>query len=47
MLSEVWHFLSIRKKHWLMPMILAAVLIVGLLILTQGLVVVPFVYSLF
>jgi hypothetical protein len=30
-----------------MPMILAAVLIVGLLILTQGLVVVPFVYSLF
>jgi Family of unknown function (DUF5989) len=47
MLSEVWHFLSIRKKYWLMPMIFASVLIIGLLILSQGLVVVPFIYSFF
>jgi hydrogenase/urease accessory protein HupE len=46
-MSGLWRFFSARKKYWLMPMIVASALIVGLLLLSQGLSVVPFRYSLF
>lgn len=46
-LKELWLFLRIRKKLWLLPIILVMLLLGGLLILTQGTVVAPFVYTLF
>ena len=46
-LSELWAFLRIRKKLWLLPIILIMVLLGGLLILAQGSVVAPFIYTLF
>ena len=46
-LKELWAFLRIRKKLWLAPIILVMVLIGGLLVLAQGSVVAPFIYTLF
>ena len=46
-LVELWSFLKERKKLWLVPIIIVMVLIGGLLILAQGSVVAPFIYTLF
>ena len=46
-LKELWTFLRIRKKLWLLPIILVMVLLGGLLVLAQGSIVAPFVYTLF
>ena len=44
---ELWKFISIRKKFWLLPIILVMIIFGGLLILAQGSVVAPFIYTLF
>lgn len=46
-LKELWAFLRVRKKLWLMPIIIVMVIIGGLLILAQGSVMAPFIYTLF
>ncbi len=46
-LNELWAFLKARKKLWLLPIILGLVVLGGLLILAQGSVVAPFIYTLF
>ena len=46
-LKELWDFLRVRKKLWLAPIIIVLVIIGGLLILAQGSVVAPFIYTLF
>lgn len=46
-LKELWAFLKARKKIWLFPMIIVMVLLGGLLILAQGSVLAPFIYTLF
>jgi hypothetical protein len=46
-LKELWAFLRARKKLWLLPIILGLVVLGGLLILAQGSVVAPFIYTLF
>tara|TARA_Y100000590_G_C15507958_1_gene934276 strand:- start:350 stop:499 length:150 start_codon:yes stop_codon:yes gene_type:complete len=46
-LREFWEFLKIRKKYWLLPIIIVLVLFGGLIILTQGTVVAPFIYTIF
>ncbi len=46
-LKELWHFLRVRKKLWLAPIIIVLIIIGGLLILAQGSVVAPFIYTLF
>ena len=46
-LSELWDFLKVRKKWWLMPIILFLVLLGGLIILTQGSALAPFIYAIF
>jgi hypothetical protein len=46
-ISEFWGFLRVRKKLWLAPIILIMVVLGGLIILTEGTVVAPFVYTLF
>ena len=45
--KELWTFLKVRKKLWLAPIIIVMVLLGGLLILAQGSVVAPFIYTLF
>jgi hypothetical protein len=44
---ELWEFMRVRKKFWLLPIILIMLLLGGLLILAQGSAVAPFIYTLF
>ena len=46
-LAELWDFLRSRKKLWLAPLIFIMLVLGGLLILAQGSVVAPFIYTLF
>jgi hypothetical protein len=45
--KEFWEFLRERKKFWLLPIILVLLFMGGLIVLTQGTAVAPFVYTLF
>jgi hypothetical protein len=45
--AELWRFARARKKYWLVPMMIVAVLFGALLVLTQGSAIAPFVYTLF
>ncbi len=45
--KELWEFLKVRKKWWLLPIIVFLVLLGGLIILTQGSAIAPFIYALF
>jgi hypothetical protein len=44
---ELWQFMRVRKKFWLIPIIVMMVLFGGLLVLTQGSAVAPFIYTIF
>jgi hypothetical protein len=44
---QMWKFLGARRKFWLLPIIVVTVAIGGLLVLAQGSVVAPFIYTLF
>ena len=46
-LKELIQFLLVRKKLWLAPVIIIMLVLGGLLILAQGSVVAPFIYTLF
>ena len=46
-INELWRFLSARKKLWLLPIIIVMVLLGGLLVIAQGSVIAPFIYTLF
>ena len=46
-LKEFWEFLKIRKKYWLLPIIVVLVLFGGIIILSQGSAVAPFIYTIF
>lgn len=45
--GEFWRFLRARKKYWLAPILVMMAAFGGLLALTQGSAVAPFVYTLF
>ena len=46
-LKELWRFMRVRKKFWLLPILLMMALFGGLIILSQGSAVAPFIYTLF
>ena len=46
-MKELFMFLRVRKKLWLAPIIVIMLILGGLLILAQGSVVAPFIYTLF
>ena len=45
--SELWEFLRVRKKFWLLPIMIVLAVFGGLIVLTQGSAVAPFIYTLF
>jgi len=45
--KELWAFLLLRKKLWLAPIIIVMLILGGLMILAQGSVMAPFIYTLF
>ena len=46
-LKEFLEFLKVRKKYWLFPIIIMLVIFGGLIVLSQGSAVAPFIYTLF
>jgi hypothetical protein len=46
-IQEFWAFVRVRKKYWLLPILLMLALFGGLIVLTQGSAIAPFIYTLF
>jgi hypothetical protein len=46
-LKELWLFMRVRKKFWLIPILVVMAILGGLLVLAQGSAVAPFIYTLF
>lgn len=46
-LKELWSFLKVRKKFWLLPIIIVMLFLGSIIVLAQGSAVAPFVYTLF
>jgi hypothetical protein len=44
---EVWDYLRARKKFWLVPILVMMVLLGGLVVLTKGSAIAPFIYTIF
>lgn len=44
---ELWVFLRVRKKWWLMPIIVVMALVGTLLVFAQGSALAPFIYTIF
>jgi hypothetical protein len=46
-IAELWHFLRARKKFWLLPILIMMAIFGGLLVLSHGTAVAPFIYTIF
>jgi hypothetical protein len=46
-LLDLWGFLRVRKKYWLLPIILSLVLFGALIVFASGSAIAPFIYTLF
>ena len=46
-LKELWDFIKVRKKYWLLPILIILVLFGALIVLSQGTAVAPFIYTIF
>ena len=47
LVREFWEFMKVRKKWWLLPIILVMLLVGLLLVLAEGSVLAPFIYTIF
>ena len=47
LLVDFWQFIRIRKRFWLLPIIVVMLLLGSLLVFTQGSVIAPFIYTIF
>lgn len=47
LMSDLWGYMRARKKFWLAPVLLLLVVLGALLVLAQGSVIAPFIYTLF
>ena len=46
-IAELWRFMRVRKTSWLLPIVLMMALFCGLIVMTQGTAVAPFIYTVF
>jgi hypothetical protein len=46
-IAELWMFMRVRKKYWLLPIVVMMAVFGGLIVLTQGSAIAPFIYTLF
>lgn len=46
-LKELWAFMRVRKKYWLIPILVMMVILGALIVMAKGSVVAPFIYTLF
>jgi hypothetical protein len=47
LLGELWAFMRVRKKWWLLPIIVLMFLMGALLVFAQGSALAPFIYTIF
>lgn len=47
LIKELWLYMRVRRKFWLLPIVLAMLILGGLLVLAKGSAVAPFIYTLF
>ncbi len=47
LLREFWGFMKVRKKFWLLPIIIILLLLGALIVFTESSAVAPFIYALF
>jgi hypothetical protein len=47
LMGELWAFMKVRKKFWLLPIIMVMVLVGALLVFAQGSALAPFIYTIF
>jgi hypothetical protein len=47
LIKELWTFMRVRRKYWLLPIMIMMLLLGGLVVLTQGSAVAPFIYTIF
>jgi len=47
LIIDLWAFMKVRKKFWLAPIIIVLLLLGGLIVLSEGSAVAPFIYTLF
>jgi hypothetical protein len=47
LMSELWSFMKVRKKFWLLPIIVVMVMVGALLVFAQGSALAPFIYTIF
>lgn len=47
LIKDLWAFMKVRKKFWLAPIIIVLLLLGGLIVLSEGSAVAPFIYTLF
>jgi hypothetical protein len=47
LVGELWSFMRVRKKFWLLPILVMSFLLGGLIVLSKGSAVAPFIYRIF
>lgn len=47
LLAEVWAFMRVREKFWLLPVLIVLLLVGFLLVFAQGSALAPFIYTIF
>jgi Family of unknown function (DUF5989) len=46
-IAELWKFMRVRKKFWMLPILIMMVVFGGVVVLTKGSALAPFIYTLF
>jgi hypothetical protein len=47
MIAELWQFMRVRRKFWMLPILVMMTLFGGLIVLTKGSAIAPFIYTIF
>ena len=47
LMKDLWGFMKVRKKFWLIPVMLVLLLVGMLMVISQSAVIAPFIYTLF
>ena len=47
LIVELWAFMRVRKKYWMIPMLVVVGLLGMLIVLAEGSAVAPFIYTIF
>ncbi len=46
-ITEFWEFIKLKKRYWLLPIVITLLLLGGLIVFTESSAIAPFIYALF